>query len=67
MRPVVCLLHPLALLPAALPDGHGGQSHGGPPRLVVCVGHIHPMVTENVTNNGPNSELFVCFFFIFIK
>lgn len=30
MRPVVCFLQPLALLPAALPDFHGGQSRGRP-------------------------------------
>lgn len=33
------------------------------PRLVVYQGHMHLMVTENVTNSGSNGELFVSFFF----
>lgn len=67
---MVCRLQPLALLPAAFPDVHGSQLHGGPcvlgaPCLVVYQGHIHPMVTENVTNSGSNGELFG--FFLFLK
>lgn len=66
---MVCSLQPLALLPAALPDVHGSHTVGlvfwAPPHLVVYQGHIHPMVTENVTNSGSNCELFV--FFLFLK
>lgn len=35
-----------------------------PPHLVLCLGHIHLMVTEDVTNNVSKSELFVSFLFL---